>query len=81
MRRIATLLATGFEPASLLADLQKPIEQQRLLLVVYQTCTEFGHHGEIKTGIGQFQAQCIFPVNPLTHGIGCLPIGETFTLL
>jgi hypothetical protein len=56
MRRIAALLATGFEPASLLAHLQKPIEQQPLLLAVYQTCTEFGQHGEIKTGIAQFQA-------------------------
>jgi hypothetical protein len=42
MRRIGTLLATSFKPASLFADLQEPIQQQRLLLVLDQTRAKFG---------------------------------------
>jgi len=80
MCRIAALLATGLEPSPLLADLQKPVEQQCLLLTVYQTSTKFGQHGEIETGIGQFQAQCILPVNALADGIGGLPVSQTFGL-
>ena len=42
MGGIGALLATSFKPAALFADLQKPIQQQRLLLALYQTCAKFG---------------------------------------
>jgi hypothetical protein len=42
MRRIGALLATRFEPASLLAHLQEPIQQEGLLPALHQTQTKFG---------------------------------------
>lgn len=56
MGRIGALLATCFEPAALFADLQEPIQQQRLLLALHQTHAKFGEDGEITPSIRQFQA-------------------------
>ena len=74
MGRIGALLATCFEPAALFADLQEPIQQQRLLLALHQTHAKFGEDGEITSSIPQFQASGIFPINALTNRIGRLPI-------
>jgi len=54
MRRIGALLASGFKPAPLLAHFEEPIQQQCLLLAVYQPQAKFGQQREIKARIRQF---------------------------
>ncbi len=54
MHRSEALRGPSFEPASLFAHRQEPIQQEGLLLAVYQTPAKFGQYGEIKPWILQF---------------------------
>jgi hypothetical protein len=50
-------------------------------MVLYKTSAKFGEHRGIKSHIGEFQTQQIFPIDPSAHGISGLLIGHALDKL
>lgn len=46
-----------------------------------QAGAELGQHAEVETGVGQLEAEGIFPVNARTHGVGSLTVAEVLEKL
>lgn len=81
MSGIGPLLPSRFEPAALPSQSQNGIEQPLLRLSLQEPRAEFGENGIIEAGIGEFQSQRIFPVNPTTDGVRRLAVWEVFRKL
>jgi hypothetical protein len=43
-----------------------------------QVGAKLAEHAMIKSGIAQFQAEGVFPSQPVTHRLSRLPIGQAF---
>src|SRR6266700_454325 len=74
MGRVGALPSSGFEPSTLPAPLQEQIQQTLFGIASHQPRPKFGEHRMIKAGVNQFQAECIFPSEPIAYGVSSLAI-------
>ena len=81
MGRIAALSSASLQPALLLEESQHLLQQKVFGLPFYETGAEFGEHRSIKPGIGEFQAEKVLDLDPSTHRICRLPIGQVLDKL
>ena len=56
---------------------EQGIEQERFCAARNQACAELRQDRGIEAGIGQFEAQDVFPVDPAAHGICSRAISES----
>src|SRR4051794_32003944 len=60
--RVHALSASGHEVAALLTRLKKRSKQKMLGIPFYQSAAELREGGEVKAGVGKFEAQSVLPV-------------------
>ena len=81
MRGVCALPAAGFEQPMRACHRQQSVQEQGLNLPSDQPGAKLAQDGMVEAGIGQFQAQDIFPINAAADRIRRLAIGETFSKL
>jgi hypothetical protein len=75
---VGALPPSGFEPSTIPTSLQKQIQQTLFGIPLDQTGAKFGKDGMVKARIGQFQAERVFPSQPITHSVSSLAIRQPF---
>src|SRR5512143_1303976 len=81
MSRVGALPAPPSNQSESPAPVQEGVQEQELGLALDQAGTELAQDRVIKAGIGQFQAQGVFPVDAAPDGVGGLAIGEALDVL
>ncbi|WSB27926.1 hypothetical protein OIE49_19705 [Streptomyces sp. NBC_01788] len=76
MGGVGALLATGPDQALLAADVHEPVEHHPLHAVLHEPGPEAGQHGRVETGIGQFRADRVLPVDRADCHRSGLPVGQ-----
>jgi hypothetical protein len=76
MRRIRSLMAATFEETSVGKVIEHGGEQAFFSRPSNQAGATFAQDGKVKTGVSQFEPECVLPVNTSAHGIGGLLVGE-----
>lgn len=64
-----------------LAHLQEPVEYPALGLAGDEPGTELAQHREVEAGVSQFQAEGVFPSDPLPNGGRGLAVGQSLNKL
>ena len=78
---VGALAAPGPDQAARLEVPQHLVQQEVLGVTGQQASSKFSEHAEVKAGVIERQAKCIFPVNTRAHSIGGLPIAQVFEKL
>nr|WTB09152.1 hypothetical protein OG546_36075 [Streptomyces antimycoticus] len=73
--------AAGPQQALLVALREDGVQDLLFQAVGDQPVAELAEHREIKARIGQLEAEGVFPVDPATHRISGLPVGQTLCVL
>ena len=76
MRAVGALLAARLDQATRLEAREHRIQQQMLRSACDKACAELRQHAEVEARVGQLEAKGILPINPGTHGVGCLTVAE-----
>jgi len=76
MGGVSALLAAGPDQALVTAHFQESVEHHPLHAMLGQPGPEPGQHGRVKTGIGQFRADRVLPVDRADRHRGGLPVGQ-----
>jgi hypothetical protein len=76
MGRVGALTAPRGDQPQLDQPIQEDLEGHTLQVVGDQPGPELREHAEVEAGIGQVQAQTVFPVDTPADRVGGLPIGE-----
>jgi hypothetical protein len=77
-RRIGPLAASGLDQLAVAAPCEQGIEEERLRRTRDEAGTNLTEDRGIKPGLGELQAQHVFPVDAAAHSSGRLAIGESF---
>src|SRR6266480_5316660 len=72
MRGVGPLLAAFLEPATLFEERQHGIQQHLFGSPLNQAFAKVREQGKVKPWIGQFQPQCILPIDAPSHRISRL---------
>jgi hypothetical protein len=78
MRGVGPLAATRLDQLALATPREQRIEEQILRRPSDQPAAKFAEDRGIKPGIGELQAQHVFPVNATPHRVCRLAIGKPF---
>jgi hypothetical protein len=81
MSRVGALPAPRSDQFKFAASVQEGVQELLFGLAVDQAGPELAHDGVIESGIGQFQAEGVLPVDAAPDGVGGLAIGEALDVL
>src|SRR5215204_4223616 len=76
MRAVGALPTAGDQQLALPAQRQKRVEQQGLSSTGHEPRSELAEPRGVEAGVGQLQAEQIFPVDPASDGFGRPPVRQ-----
>jgi hypothetical protein len=78
MGRVGALPSSGFQPSTLPAPLQEQIQQTLFGMALNETGAKLGEYRMVKPWVSQFQAEGVFPSQPIANGVSGLAIRQAF---
>jgi hypothetical protein len=73
---VGALAPAPLQQATLAQPIKHEPQQPLSLAIGEQPRAELGEHRGVKAGVVQVKAQCVLPVQPCSHRVGGLPVGE-----